>query len=64
MQSFSGAGVQQNVSEDLEIQTRAKRVEGLNKVLAEAPRVKKRRAAVSAGGKIGHAIEPPIMALT
>jgi hypothetical protein len=54
----------QNVSEDFEIQVRAKLVEGLNKVLAEAPRVKKTRAAVSAGGKIGQVIEPLIMALT
>jgi len=54
----------QNVSEDLEIQARAKLVEGLNEVLAEPLGVKKSRPAVSAGGKIVQMVEPVIMALT
>ena len=53
-----------NVSEDFKIQVRAKLVEGLNKVLAEAHGVKKARAALSAGGKIMKVIESFIRALT
>jgi hypothetical protein len=54
----------QNVSEDFEIQARAKLLEGLNEVLAEGRGVKKTHATLSAGGKIVQVIEPVIMALT
>ena len=54
----------QNVSEDFEIQARAKLLEGLSEVLAEARGVKQTHATVSAGGKIVQVIEPVIMALT
>jgi len=54
----------QNVSEDFEIQARAKLVEGLKEVRAEARGVKKTHATVSAGGKIVQVIEPVIIALT
>jgi len=54
----------QNVSEDFEIQARAKLVDGLNEVRAEARGVKKTHATLSAGGKIVQVIEPVIMVLT
>ena len=53
----------QRVSEDFEIQARAKLVEGLDKVLAEARGIKKPGATVSAGGKRVEMIQPIIVAL-